>query len=328
MRLLKQFSCGLACLGILLSGGGALQAKEYVSIGTNPVGMALYTMGAALAEVLRTEAPDIELTVEATNGGVHNLNLMAAGDIEFGFTSAKEAIDAYEGKGRYKTKVPILGMFSSVIAYQQSPALESAKISSIGQVRDKRVGIGPPGALSRVDTERVLETYGMTFQDFKAFSETLPEMVEKMKNGQLDATMWFGVSPLAALMDLAKSRDLVWLPADPEKMKPLLAQYPYYFLTEMPANTYHNQDKPIPALAHRYSIVARADLPEETVYAITKAVFGNLDKLGGIYKGWSSCTPENALQSMAIPLHPGAVRYFREISLAGLADYMKNHPLE
>ncbi|WP_303236652.1 TAXI family TRAP transporter solute-binding subunit [uncultured Bilophila sp.] len=313
--------CCIAC------GGGAALAAHHISIGTNPVGMALYTMGAALSEVLRTDSPDIELTVEATNGGVHNLHLMASGDIEIGFTNPKEAMDAYAGVGRYKHKVPILGLFSSAIAYQQCPALADSHIRKVGEVRDKRIGVGPPGALSRVDTEVFLSAYGVTFKDFKAFSETLPEMVEKMKNGQLDATMWFGVSPLAPLMDLAQSRDIVWLEADAETLKPILEKAPYYFLSELPAGTYPKQNRPIPALAQRYDIVARADMPEELVYRITKATFSNLEKLGSIYKGWAHCGPETALQSMTIPLHPGAVRYFREINLPGLDDYLRKYPL-
>jgi len=313
--------------GCFIVCGGTALAAHHLSIGTNPVGMALYTMGAALSEVLRTDSPDIELTVEATNGGVHNLHLIASGDIEIGFTNPKEAMDAYAGKGRYKHKVPILGLFSSATAYQQCPVLADSHIRKVAEVRDRRVGVGPPGALSRVDTEVFLSAYGVTFKDFKAFSETLPEMVEKMKNGQLDVTMWFGVSPLAPLMDLAQSRDIVWLEADAETLKPVIENAPYYFLSELPANTYPNQNRPIPALAQRYNIVARADLPEELVYRITKATFSNLEKLSAVYKGWADCGPGAALQSMTIPLHPGAVRYFREINLPGLDDYLKKYPL-
>ena len=322
----KVFCLMLAGCFAVCNGGAAL-ASRHISIGTNPVGMALYTMGAALSEVLRKDSPDIDLTIEATNGGVHNLHLMASGDIELGFTNPKEAMDAYAGEGRYKHKIPILGMFSSAVAYQQCPALADSHIRKVGEIRDKRIGVGPPGALSRVDTEVFLSAHGITFKDFKAFSETLPEMVEKMKNGQLDATMWFGVSPLAPLMDLAQSRDVVWLGADPETLKPVIEKAPYYFLSELPANTYPHQTKPVPALAQRYIIAVRADMPEELVYRITRAVFSNFGKLSTIYKGWSDCSPETALQSMTIPLHPGAVRYFREINLPGLDAYLGKYPL-
>lgn len=314
--------------GCFIACGGTASATHRLSIGTNPVGMALYTMGAALSEVLRTDNPDIELSVEATNGGVHNLHLMADGDIEIGFTNPKEAMDAYAGKGRYKRGVPILGMFSSAVAYQQCPALADSHIGKVEEIRDKRIGVGPPGALSRVDTEVLLSAYGLTFKDFKAFSETLPEMVEKMKNGQLDATMWFGVSPLAPLMDLAQSRDIVWLGADAEALKPVIEKAPYYFLSELPADTYPHQPRPVPALAQRYLIVARADVPEELVYRITKAAFSHFDQLGAIYKGWAGCGPETALQSMTVPLHPGAARYFREINLPGLDAYLRKYPLK
>lgn len=298
------------------------QAAQHVSIGTNPVGMALYTMGASITEVLRKSAPDIALTVEATNGNLQNALLLAKGDIEIGFVSPKDIFEAYTGTGRFKTKVPVLGMFSPVLAYQQNAALASSGIKDMRGLRSKRVGIGPPGAQSRMDASLILPGYGMSFDDFKGFSETLPEMVEKMKNGQLDATLWFGVSPLGPLMDLEQARDVVWLPADPEAVKPIVEKYPYYFMSELPAGTYSKQDKAVPVLAQRYNLVARADVPEDVVYTIVKSVFSNLEQLRGIYKGWQSCSPETALQSMTIPLHPGAIRYFKEINLPGLEEYM------
>ena len=297
-------------------------AARHVSIGTNPVGMALYTMGASMAEVLRKDAPDIQITVEATNGNLQNALLLAKGDIEIGFVSPKDILEAYTGTGRFKAKVPVLGLFSPVIAYQQNAALAGSGIRDIRDLRSKRVGIGPPGAQSRMDASLILPGYGMSFEDFKGFSETLPEMVEKMKNGQLDATLWFGVSPLGPLMDLEQARDLVWLPADPEAVQSVVEKYPYYFMSELPAGTYSKQDKAIPVLAQRYNLAVRADVPDDVVYAIVKSVFGNLKQLGGIYKGWQTCSPETALQSMTIPLHPGAIRYFKEINLPGLEEYL------
>ncbi len=310
----------------LTFGAQSALAKTYVSMGTNPVGMAWYTMGAALSEVLRTEAPDIAMTVEATNGAVHNVNLMAMGDIEMSLTSAKEAQDAYNGTGRYKAKLPILGLFATSVAYSQCVALADSEIKSFEDLKGKRIGVGVAGSSTRVDNQELLGISGMKFDDFDAFSETLPEAVEKMKNGQLEANMWFGVSPLAPLMDLAQSRDLTWFALSKEKAEELSKKYPYYYYSELPANTYPKQDKPVPTVAQRYSMVALAEMDEDIAYQITKATIENLDKLAAIYKGWGSASRDHVLQSMTIPLHPGAVKYFREINLPGLDEYMAKYP--
>ena len=321
---MKKFFSVLVLAALLLSAAPQMaKAAQQISIGTNPVGMALYTMGASIAEVLRTTAPNMLVTVEATNGGVQNMLLLDKKEIEVGFTAPQEALEAREGVGRYKNKVPVYGLCSTAIAYQQSPALASSGIKDIRDLRGKRVGIGPPGSLTRFDNSVVLSGYGMAFDDMKGFPETLSEMVEKMKNGQLEATLWFGISPLGPFMDLEQARDLVWLSSDKEAMKPVIEKYPFYFFTELPARTYAKQDKPIPVLAQRFILVAHENLSEDVAYEIVKGIFSNLEQLRGIYRGWQTCGPETALQSMTLPLHPGAIKYFREIKLPGLDEHIK-----
>ena len=315
-------TCGL----ILTLGASITQAKTYVSIGTNPVGMAWYTKGAALAEVLRTEAPDIAVTVEATNGAVHNINLMAMGDIEMSITSAKEAADAYAGQGRYKAKLPILGLFATTEAYSHCVTAADSGIKGFADLKGKRIGVGVAGSSTRVDNQAIFEVLGMKFDDMDAFSETLPEAVEKMKNGQLEASLWFGVAPLPPLMDLAQSRDLLWFALSEEKTAELTKKYPYYYYSAIPANTYPNQPNPVPTVAQRYNMVVLADMDEDIAYQITKAAVENFDKLTAIYKGWGTASRENVLQSMTIPLHPGAIKYFREINLPGLDEYLAKYP--
>ena len=322
---MKRFTLQiLSALMLLLATSGPAMAKEYISVGANPVGMALYTMGAGLSDVAHKHYPDIDITIEATNGGIHNLFLLANGDIEFAFTAPNAALDAYQGKGKYKgNKVPVLGMFSHQIAYQQIPALADSGIKSATDFPGNRIGVGPPGSLSRNDSLNYLSAYDITPNQFKAFSETLPEMAEKMKNGQLDATMWFGGIPLSPLMDLAQSRPLKWIGADEKKLATLIKKNPIYFITDLPAGTYVGQDNPVRSLAYRHSFVARADAPEELVYTLMKIVFDNLDYLGTIHRGWQMTSFDNALQSMSIPLHPGAIKYFREKGHPGVEAYIQ-----
>lgn len=301
-------------------------AKEYISVGANPVGMALYTMGAGLSDVAHKQHPDIDITIEATKGGIHNLFLLRQGDIEFAFTAPNAAKDAYDGKGKFEgKKVPVLGMFSHQIAYQQVPVLGNSSIQTPEDFKGQRIGIGPPGSLSRVDSSNFLGAYNLTPENFKAFSETLPEMAEKMKNGQLDATLWFGGIPLSPLMDLAQSRSLKWMEADDEKLADLIAKNPIYFIAELPAGTYPNQDKAIRSLAYRHSFVVRADADEELVYTLMKIVFDNLPHLAKIHRGWAMTSFDNALQSMSIPLHSGAIRYFREKGHPYIEEYVNKH---
>ena len=120
--------------------------------------------------------------------------------------------------------------------------------------------------------------------------------------------------PSCTSEDLAQTRDLTWVPADEAKLQQLLKENPMYFLTDLPAGTYPGQDKSVRSLAYRHNFVARADVSEELVYKMMKCIFGNLDDLGKVHRGWRVTSFKTALQSMSIPLHPGAVRYYKEMN--------------
>jgi len=313
-------------LALLVSAPGGAAAAQQVSIATNPVGMALFTLGASLSEVMKKSYPEIQLNVEATNGGIHDTLLLSKGEVEIGFSSAIEAADARNGVGRYTDKAPILGVFAPVIGMGQCPVLASSGISTVAGLKGKRVGVCPPGAMVRPITNAMLESEHMTNDDFSVFPETLGGLVEKMKNGQVDATLWFGVVPLGPMMDLAQSREVTWLPADAKAMQPVLDKYPHLFITELPAGTYPGQTKPVPAVAERYIVVAREEVSEDVVYKMVKCAYEHLDELRRMYGGWNDCTIGTALQSMSIPLHPGAIRYYREVKLPGLDEFLAKHP--
>lgn len=321
---MKKFFPFALALALVMTMTLPTLAKEYLSVGANPVGMALYTMGAGLSDIAHSQYPDIDITIEATKGGIHNLYLLGNGDIEFGFTAPSAALDAFNGKGKYEGhKIPVLGMFSHQIAYQQIPVLADSGIRTYADFKNKRIGVGPPGSLTRDDNMNFLKAAGLSTSDFKCFSETLPEMAEKMKNGQLDAVSWFGGVPLSALMDLCQSREVNWLQADETALSALIKKSPVYFIAKMPANTYPKQTEAVTTLAYRHSFVCRADVSEELVYTMMKIVFDNLDRLSTIHHGWKVTNFKDALQSMTIPLHPGAIRYYREKGLPGIEEYIK-----
>lgn len=323
------FTTSLLAVTLLLSGTFPVQAApKQISIATNPVGMALYLTGASLSEVVKKDFPDVlQLNVEATKGGLDNANLLVKREVEIGFTSSDIASELFTGTGRYKGRqTTVLGMFAPLVGMAQLPVLKSAQIANATELKGKRIGLSNPSAMIRPITDAYLESEGLSRSDFKNFNEGLSSLVEKMKNGQIDGTLWFGVSPLAALMDLAKSRDVVWLPSDAKKVEHILAKYPWMFMTELPAGTYSNQDKPVPAIAERYIMVALDDTPDDVVYAIVKSAFENLPQLTKAYSGWRTCSKETALQGIQVPLHPGAVRYYREIKLPGLDEHLAKYP--
>ncbi len=153
----------------------------------------------------------------------------------------------------------------------------------------------------------------MSYDDLSK-TEYLPfaELVELMKNRQLDATLQSAGLGVASLKDLATSvpTTIVSIPADvADKLgAPYLAAV-------IPAGTYEGQTEDVPTLAVGNFFVTSADVDEETVYQMTKLMFEHLPDLVAAHKAAASISLENALTGMPVPLHPGAERYYREVGL-------------
>lgn len=324
----KMYRCltvAAMVVAVVMVFAGPAASIDYVSIGANPVGMAWYSMAAGMAEVINKNVSGVKASAEATKGAVQNLHLLRDKQLEIAFAVPSLAYEAYRGIGKFEgKKTPILGMFANQIAYQQIFALKASGIRTPSDFKGKRIGIGPPGSATNVDAKKWLEAHGIKKEEITIFQETLPEMTEKMKNGQLDATFWFGGIPLAPIVDLSTSRELTWISPNESAAKKLLAEVPFYFITGLPGRTYKGQKTTVRTIAYRHIIVARSDMSEKLIYDITKVTFENLDYLGTVHKGWKVTSLKSALDSMAImPLHPGAVKYFKEVKISGLEEFLK-----
>jgi TRAP transporter TAXI family solute receptor len=93
------------------------------------------------------------------------------------------------------------------------------------------------------------------------------------------------------------------------------ARYALWSRYVIPANTYPNQPQDVQSIAHPNVLAVRADIPDDDVYQITRVIFENLAALHEIHKATREVTLERALVGLGAPLHPGALRYYREKGL-------------
>ena len=106
--------------------------------------------------------------------------------------------------------------------------------------------------------------------------------------------------------------DLTLLEFSDEQLDRVNAQYPLWSRYEIPGGTYPNLPDTIQTIAHPNVLAVRSDIPDDAVYQITKSIFENLAALHEIHKATREVTLDNALTGLGAPLHPGAVRYYRE----------------
>ena len=309
MKLLKLLAGVGLSLGLM---SGSIQAQERISIGTGGTGGLFYIIGAGMAEVLNKNMPDATARAEVTGASVENIRRVAAGQMTFGFSSSSTLYEASVGETPFQEALPV-----SAIAYLYPAVLQIATtadtgIKTIKDLAGKRVNLGPPGSNAAVLAQRLLEAYD-AFDPGRAQFLSYNEGTAALMNNQLDATVVLAGAPTAALIDLGSQRDMVLLSIDEETVKPMLEKYPFYQIFELAPGTYEGQDETVLIINDPATLFASTAASEETIYAITKALFDNLDELAQVHPQAADISIDTATNT-PIPLHPGAQRYFDEVA--------------
>ena len=310
-RLLRAVVVSFALIGLA---GAADAQQKFINILTGGQSGVYYPLGVALGQIYNKAMPDAKTSVQATKASVENLNLLQAGRGEIAFTLGDSLSDAWKGTEDAGFKAPlkklrtVAGIYPN---YIQIVASGESGIKTLADLKGKRISVGAPRSGTELNARAILKAAGMTYKDF-AKVEYLPfgESVELIKNRQLDVTLQSAGLGVASIRDLATSVkiNVVSIPAD------IVAKIgdPAYEAASIPANTY-GEHPATPTVAVKNFLVTHEGVPADTVYAMTKALFSNLDQMIAAHSAAKVITLVDATKSLPIPLHPGAERYFREV---------------
>jgi len=141
--------------------------------------------------------------------------------------------------------------------------------------------------------------------------EYLPfaESVDLMKNRQLAATLQSAGLGVASLKDLSTATDITVVSVPKEIVEKI---GPPFIAVTIPANTYNGQDKDVPTAAVVNYLVTSSDVSDDLAYQMTKQIFESLPELANAHAAGKEIKLETAASGSPIPLHPGAIRYYRE----------------
>jgi TRAP transporter TAXI family solute receptor len=230
--------------------------------------------------------------------------------------------EAWAATGPYAGSEPgkILSWMSIAPVAMHVIALEGGPINTIADLKGKRVGMGQPGGVSMLDANVLM---GMVAgEDFEPFRVRLGDMVDMLSDGNIDAALWNGSFPLPPVIKLSAQRDLKLVPISDEFYGNLNAKYPPYFRLSIPGGTYEDVAGDTPTFGLANGLVISADVSEERVYDMTKAIFENLESLAGVHPALGRVSKDTVLNGFGAPLHPGALRYYREIGVPGIEEFV------
>jgi TRAP transporter TAXI family solute receptor len=321
----SKFVAGAFAALSLMVGSSAI-AETYLSIGSNPVGNTAYQWAAGISELVNKNVSGVKAAAEGTKGYVANVQLMLDGKVEAGFSNTRLAYEAHHAQGSYEgqKKGQIVGWMSVKPIYMQVVVKADSGINSLSDLRGKRVGMGQPGGTSMLDADLLMETVGLTpGQDFKEFRVKLPTMVDMLGDNQLDALIWSGTPPMPPVIKLKSQHDVRFLDIPRDISEKIMKVSPAYTKGDLKANVYADQPNEVKSYMLGNVLLIKADVPEEIVYQATKAVMENLDFMATVHPAWKTVQKDAIVNGFTIPVHPGALRYYREAGVAGIEEFAK-----
>src|SRR5213595_1366493 len=190
----------------LLSFAATAQAQN-ISIATGGTGGVYYPLGGGMAAMLSKYVPGIQATAEVTGGSVANLQLINTGKPYLGMTMADATLDAYKGEDKFKGKpVPVRTLLIMYPNRMHVVTIEGSGISTMKDLKGKRVSTGSGGSATEVMAFRVIEAAGLDKdRDLRRERLGVAESVNAIKDKKIDAFFWVGGLPTAAVTDLANT---------------------------------------------------------------------------------------------------------------------------
>jgi len=296
-----------------------------LSIGSCPVGCTAYTWSAGIAEVINNNVDGVRVTAEETKGYVANIKLMQKDEIEISMATSLSSYQAYAATGPYEgsDKGEILSWMAIAPVAMHVITLKDGPVQSLEDLKGKRVGMGQPGGVSMLDADAMMGVLGLTPDtDFEPFRIRLGGMADGLADGNLDAALWNGSFPLPPVVKLTAGRDIQLIPISDDFFDKMRAEYPPYFRLSIPGGLYKGVDDATPTFGLANGMVLSKDVPEDIVYNMTKAIFENLEGLKAVHPAFGRVSKDSVLNGFGAPLHPGALKYYREIGVPGIEEFV------
>ena len=303
--------------GLALFCSAPAPAQTNLVILTGSTSGVYYPLGNALSSIFIKSIPGARSNVQVTQGSVENLRLLEAGDGELAFSLGDTVSAAWKGNTEAGFGAPLTklrGVAAIYHNYIQLVASEASGAKTLADLKGKRVSVGPKQSGTELNARAIFAAAGVTYADF-ARTDYLPfgQSAKMIEKGDLDATLQSAGLGVNSIRHLSTAMPIRLLPIPKDTV--IKIGDPAYIPSVIPARIYEGQPEDVETAAVVNFLVTREGLSADTVYAMTKAIFGNLGQLAQTHPAARGISVKDATTGMPLPLHPGAERYYREIGL-------------
>ncbi|MFJ8582474.1 TAXI family TRAP transporter solute-binding subunit [Micromonospora sp. NPDC093277] len=307
-------------LAVLVAGCGKADAGPQpwhggrIFLATGNTTGVYYQLGGGYADLISQHLPGYEARAEPTGASVENVNRLGSGDMEIAFSLADTAADAVTGRGAFDGRPQQVRALARIYRnYTHLIVRADRKINTFADLRGRRISTGSPKSGTDIIAGRLLTAAGINpDRDIQRLNLSLPETVQEMRAGSLDAMFFSGGLPTPGIKDLLTSAPGAFrlLPLD-DLIEPLTAQYGSVYTTATLPMEVYGSAVPTPTITVANVILVRADMPDQLAYDLTRVLFAHQSELVPVHPEAANFTRESAAGTDPIPLHPGAARYYR-----------------
>ena len=301
-----------------------VHAESIVNIGTGAVTGVSYPTGKAIAKIVNKKEKEhgVQVKVESTGGSVFNVNAIIVGDLEFGIVQSDRQYQAWNGIKDWKDRGPQKKLRSICSFHPESVVLmagDDTGIETLIDLKGKHINIGNLGSGSRGNAIDAMLSCGIEWRrELSAEGIRAADSAKLLQNGGIDAFFYTVGHPNDSIKEAtAGKRKVHVVPLTGDCIDQLVAKWLYYAKAYIPISFYpmaRNKEN-VETFGVKATFCTSADVPENVVYVITREIFNNLEDFKKLHPAYGVLTKNNMLEALSAPIHPGALKYYKEAGL-------------
>lgn len=312
----KAFAITLALLtavALILTGCGSKTTLKMATGGTTGT---YYAFSGAVSQVLSSKVSNLSFNVQSTGASKANIYLVADKEADIAIVQNDVMYYAYNGTDLFAEEGAVKGFSAMAGCYAEVVQIVSKNnIKSIEELKGKRVSVGDIGSGCEFNARQILEAYGMSFDDIQINNLSFSDSATALKDDKIDAFFCVAGAPTTAIVELATSNEINILGIDDAHAEKLIAKYPFYTKFNVPGGAYKGVNNDVQTVAVVATYIVSDDLSEDLVYKMTKALFENKEEIAKAHAKGAELDPEYSVSGISIPIHPGALKYYKEIGV-------------
>lgn len=301
----------LFAFGLVGEGASAYEIRW----GTSPAGGVWQALGTAMLNNTLKANPKLQGSTLPL-GGAANVVAIQEGKLNVCFsfsTMAAEAWDGVEFFKKYGKLQNIRGLGVLFPEPTQFAVWADSGIDDVTQLKGKAMTPGPKGSAIAPVTRYVLEAYGMSFDDFKTRYMSFREAGQQMIDGHIDAILYGAMAyPAPPLIAAGSKRKIKLLSLSDDAISTVLKAHKGLDPYTLAKGSYNGVDYPVKGIVAYVVVLCAKDMPDEAAYSIAKSIAENFDNYKNVTKAIALGTKEEMGRSFGIPMHAGAVKYYKE----------------